>query len=981
MKTIRIRGARENNLRDVDVDLPRDRLVVITGLSGSGKSSLAFDTLYAEGQRRYVESLSAYARQFLDQRSKPDVDSIEGLSPSISIEQRPLSKNPRSTVGTVTEIHDYLRLLFARVGRPHCPRCGKPIVRQSVQQIVDRVMGLPGGTRFAVLAPVVRGRKGELRRVLARLRRDGFSRVNIDGEIRDLTTDEVSLERQAEHTVEVYVDRLVLKPTIRSRLADSVELALSLAGGLVRVAPLEGEDLVFSEKLACIDCGVGLPELTPRLFSFNSPEGACPRCTGLGVLMEFDEDRIVPSPELSLREGAIEPWEHRNAGYYQQVLEALAAQFKFDLFQPWAELSPAVRHLLMRGSGDIEVEFFFDRGSNRHTYRRPFAGVIPHLQRRLEQSGGVGGGITTEHDRRRREGGRAGPDDPDSFDPALEELHRYMRQRVCPDCGGARLREEARHVRVGGRAIHEVGALNIGPARELIAGLERQLDERERAVAARILREIGGRLGFLASVGLDYLSLDRTAGSLSGGEGQRVRLATQIGASLVGVLYILDEPSIGLHRRDHGRLLQTLLELRDRGNTVLVVEHDEETIRAADWIVDMGPGAGTGGGEVVVAGPLDRVLGEPRSLTGQYLRGARRIEVPARRRRPRGQLVLRGAAEHNLKQIDVSFPLATLTCVSGVSGSGKSTLIVDTLLPALRNLLSGQGEPAGVHRTIEGAGALDRVIAVDQSPIGRTPRSNPATYSGLFTKVRELYAALPESKARGYKAGRYSFNVKGGRCEACQGDGTIRISMHFLPDVYVKCEVCEGRRYDRETLEVRYRGKSIADLLEMTIDDASELLSAVAPIRQKLDTMREVGLGYLTLGQPANTLSGGEAQRLKLSRELAKGVAASSRSARRARGTAPATGRTLYILDEPTTGLHLADIHQLLEVLDRLVEAGNTVVVIEHHLDVIKHADHVIDLGPEGGEGGGQVVASGTPEELARVEGSHTGACLRRVLG
>jgi len=955
MKQIVIRGARENNLRDVDLDLPREQLIVITGLSGSGKSSLAFDTVYAEGQRRYVESLSTYARQFLDQRGKPDVDSIEGLSPAISIEQRSLSKNPRSTVGTMTEVHDYLRLLFARVGLPHCPRCGKPIASQSVQQMVDQVLRQPPGTRFSVLAPLVRQRKGEFRRELERLRKEGFSRVNIDGEVRDLASDQIDLDRKQPHTIEVYVDRLVLKPQVRSRLADSLELALELAGGIVKVTPVEGEDQLYSSRLACIDCGVSLPPLTPRFFSFNSPEGACPCCSGLGVLMEFDEELIVPNPELSLREGAIDPWEHRNAGYYQQVLEALAAQFAFDLFAPYGGLPHGVKQLLMRGSGDIEVEFFFDRGSNRHTYRRPFEGVIPHLARRLDEAKKRGAG---------RSSGAGAPDDPDSFDPALEELHRYMRQRRCPDCGGSRLRPEATCVLVGGRSIHDVSRMCIGPALEMFNGLESQLGQREQAIASRLLREICGRLTFLASVGLDYLTLDRTTATLSGGEGQRVRLATQIGASLVGVLYILDEPSVGLHRRDHARLLQTLLRLRDMGNTVMVVEHDEETIRAADWVVDMGPGAGTHGGEVVVSGTLQQVEAEPRSLTGQYLTGARRIEVPASRRRGRGKLVIQGASQNNLKQIDVAIPLGVLSCVTGVSGSGKSTLIIDTLLPALRARLHGAGDLPGEHRAIKGAAGLDKVIAVDQSPIGRTPRSNPATYSGVFTRIRELFASLPESKARGYKAGRYSFNVKGGRCEACQGDGTLRISMHFLPDVFVKCDVCEGRRYDRETLEVKYRDRSIADLLEMTIDEASELLAAVPPIRQRLDTMREVGLGYLTLGQPANTLSGGEAQRLKLSRELAR----------------RSTGRTLYILDEPTTGLHLADIHLLLDVLGRLVDAGNTVVIIEHHLDVIKCADHIIDLGPEGGEHGGRVVASGTPSEVARTAGSHTGAYLRDVL-
>jgi excinuclease ABC subunit A len=949
VKSIVIKGARENNLKDVSLEIPRDRLVVITGLSGSGKSSLAFDTIYAEGQRRYVESLSPYVRQFLEQMGRPDVDSIDGLSPAISIEQRGLSKNPRSTVGTVTEIYDYLRLLYARVGRPHCPRCERSITSQSVQQMVDQLLRLPQGARFSVMAGVVRDRKGEFRKELESLRRDGFARVNINGEVLDLS-EEIALDKNRRHTIEVYVDRLVLKTGIESRLTDSLELGLKLGGGQVKVALLEGPDLLFSEKLACVECGLSFPDLSPRSFSFNNPRGACPGCSGLGVLMEFDEDRIVPHPELSLREGAIEPWEHRSSAYYQQVLDTLAAQFGFDLFVPYAELPASVKALLMRGSGDVDVEFSLDRGGDRHTYRRPFEGVIANLERRLG-----------EQQRRRKEGGGTG--ELEAFDDIVEEFHRYMRERTCPECDGARLRAEARHVLLGGRPIHAVTRLGIAEALDFFGGLA--LEDREREIAGRVLQEISGRLSFLCSVGLEYLSLDRTSASLSGGEAQRVRLATQIGSSLMGVLYILDEPSIGLHQRDHARLLQTLLRLRDAGNTVLVVEHDEATIRAADFVVDLGPGAGTHGGEVVAAGTPDEIVACPRSLTGQYLSGTRRIEVPRNRRRASRHLTVRGARQNNLKDIDVRFPLGVLTCVTGVSGSGKSTLVVDTLLPALRAELHGAKATPGTHRTVEGVRLLDKIIAIDQSPIGRTPRSNPATYAGVFAPVRELFASLPESKVRGYRAGRYSFNVKGGRCEACQGDGILRIAMHFLPDVFVQCEVCGGRRYNRETLQVAYKGSSIADVLAMTVDEASDLLGTVPTIRQKLEALRAVGLGYLALGQPANTLSGGEAQRLKLSKELAR----------------RATGSTLYILDEPTTGLHVADIQVLLGVLEELVEAGNTVVVIEHHLDVIKCADHVIDLGPEGGEHGGRVVATGTPEEVARVAESYTGQWLGGVLG
>jgi excinuclease ABC subunit A len=947
VKQIIIKGARENNLKNVDLTLPRDQLIVITGLSGSGKSSLAFDTIYAEGQRRYVESLSSYARQFLEQKGKPEVDLIEGLSPAISIEQRGLSKNPRSTVGTVTEIYDYLRLLYARVGQPHCPGCGQVIASQSVQQMVDQLLSHPEGTRLSVLAPVIRERQGDFRLELEQLRRDGYSRVKVDGEVLDLNGD-VRLEVGL-HTIEVYVDRLVLKAGIESRLSDSLELALKLAGGLVKILLAEGAELLFSEKLACGRCGLSFPELTPRSFSFNNPVGACPRCLGLGVLMEFDEDRIVPRPELSLREGAIAAWATRHSAYYQELLEALAAQFDFDLFVPYAQLANSVKQLLMFGS-EVKVEHSFEREGRRYKYHRPFEGVIRNLQRRLEAQ-----------ERRQKEG--AGAHELQAFDSVVDEFHPFMRQRSCEECGGSRLRAEARQVLLARQPIHAVVRLSIGEALDFFTHLE--LTGRARLIAHRLLREITSRLSFLVSVGLDYLSLDRSSATLSGGEGQRVRLATQIGSQLIGVLYILDEPSLGLHSRDHRRLLQTLLKLRDLGNTVIVVEHDEETIRAADFVVDLGPGAGQEGGEVVAAGTVAEVSAKARSLTGQFLAGARSIAVPAQRRKAQHWITISGARSNNLKDLKVKVPLGVLTCVTGVSGSGKSTLIIDTLLPLLRHQLHGTRELPGVQVTLEGAHWVDQVISIDQSPIGRTPRSNPATYIGLFAPLRQIFAGLPESKVRGYKAGRYSFNVKGGRCESCQGEGILRIAMHFLPDVFVPCEACGGRRYNRETLQVKYKGFSIADLLSLTVAEAYEVLQRVPQLRTKLLTLREVGLGYLTLGQPANTLSGGEAQRLKLSKELSR----------------RSTGQTLYILDEPTSGLHLADIQVMLQVLTRLVEAGNSVVVIEHQLDVVKSADYLIDLGPEGGAAGGRLVAAGTPEEVAAIEESFTGRALRPLLG
>ncbi len=949
MDKIVVKGAREHNLKNIDVEIPRDKLVVITGISGSGKSSLAFDTIYAEGQRRYVESLSAYARQFLEQMAKPDIDSIEGLSPAISIEQRTTSKNPRSTVGTVTEIYDYLRLLYARVGRVYCWNCHGRISAQTVQQMVDHVTALPEGTRFSVVAPMVRDQKGEFKRELEDLRRSGYLRASIDGDLHDLGEGIPKLDKAKKHTIEVFVDRLVRKDGITQRLTDSVELALHLAGGVVRISPLEGEDLVFSERFACIVCGITYPEITPRFFSFNNPYGACPACDGIGAKMFFDPDLIVPNEELSLREGAIDPWEKRNAPFFQGILESLAAHYKVDMYTAWAKLPEKFRDVVLNGTKGEEIDLTFEKNGRRHTFKKEFEGVIANLERRL-----------SEYERRRREEGASVEE---SFEAVYEEFHRYMNQSPCEECGGARLRKEARWVRVGDKGLPELTGLSLAAAHAFFRGLE--LEPREKAIAERILREITDRLGFLVNVGLDYLALDRPAGTLSGGEAQRIRLATQIGSSLVGVLYILDEPSIGLHQRDNARLLETLVRLRDLGNTVLVVEHDEEIIRAADHIIDMGPRAGVHGGRIVACGTPAEIQSSTHSLTGAYLTGRRAIPVPKTRRQPQQRyLTVRGARAHNLKGEQARFPVGLLTCVTGVSGSGKSTLVIDTLLRALQQRLHNAKTPPGEHDGIDGFHHVDKVIDIDQSPIGRTPRSNPATYTGLFTHIRDLFAALPESKARGYKAGRYSFNVKGGRCESCQGDGILRIEMHFLPDVHIQCEACGGRRYNRETLEVRYKGMNIADILDMTVAQASEFLAHIPKVKQKLDTLRDVGLGYITLGQSATTLSGGEAQRIKLSKELAK----------------KATGRTVYILDEPTTGLHFDDIKQLLDVLNQLVDQGNTVIVIEHNLDVVKTCDHVIDLGPEGGDGGGHVVVTGTPEEIARSAASYTGRYLKRVL-
>jgi excinuclease ABC subunit A len=930
-----IKGACEHNLKCIDVEIPRDRLVVITGISGSGKSTLAFDTIYAEGQRRYVESLSAYARQFLEQMEKPDVESIEGLSPAISIEQKTTSKNPRSTVGTVTEIYDYLRLLFARVGKPHCYSCGKQITSQTVSQMVDQIMALPGGTKLQLLSPMVRGRKGEYRKELSQLRKDGFVRVIIDGTPHDLG-DDFTLDKNKKHDIDIVVDRLIIKAGIERRLADSLETALNHAEGVVKVSIIDGETMLFSETLACIECGISYPEMTPRMFSFNNPYGACPDCTGLGTRMYFDADLVVPNPDLSIRDGAIAPWEKRLSGWYHLTLEALAKAYDFDIRTPFRKLPERVKDVVLKGSGGQKVEFWWEEdGGRRHTYQKEFEGVLNNLERRYRES---------------------------ESEQVREELERYMNVMPCPTCSGARLKKEALFVRVGECNIQELTALSIRDTLAFFSKLS--LSRKDAEIARRILKEIRERLSFLVNVGLDYLSLDRASGTLSGGEGQRIRLATQIGSSLVGVLYILDEPSIGLHQRDNARLLQTLKQLRDIGNTVLVVEHDEETILEADHVIDMGPGAGVHGGEVVAQGTPAEVMQNSASLTGKYLSGELSIAVPKSRRKASKFLKLLGASENNLKNIDVKIPIGVMTCVTGVSGSGKSTLIIDTLNRLLSQRLYKSKEKSGAVRDIKGIDALDKVINIDQSPIGRTPRSNPATYTGVFADIRDLFAQLPDSRVRGYKPGRYSFNVKGGRCEACSGDGIIKIEMHFLPDVYVQCEVCKGARYNRETLEVRYKGKSIAEVLDMTVAEAVRFMENIPKIKNKLKTLEEVGLGYIKLGQSATTLSGGEAQRVKLAKELAK----------------RATGRTIYILDEPTTGLHFADIAKLLDVLQRLVEGGNTVVIIEHNLDVIKTADYLIDLGPEGGDRGGEVVACGTPEEVARVSRSYTGQFLRKLL-
>ncbi len=946
MDRIIVQGARQHNLKNITVEIPRNRLVVITGISGSGKSSLAFDTIFAEGQRRYVESLSAYARQFLGEMQKPDVDSIEGLSPAISIDQRGVSHNPRSTVGTVTEIYDYLRLLYARIGIPHCPQCGREVTRQSAQQIVDAVLALPVGTRFQVLAPLVKDRKGHHQAVFEDVRKAGFVRVRVDGVVREVD-EEIELDRYKLHTIEAVVDRLIIPEEIddgfRTRLTDSVETALRMGDGIVVINDVSADpprDLLYSEHLACPVCGISLPEIEPRTFSFNSPHGACRTCQGLGTRTELDPDLIVPNPDLSLEEGAIVAWNtDDHDGYYWQLLEATARYYHIPTDRPWRELTPAQRNLILYGSGGEEIPITYTaRDGGRRIYRTPFEGVVPNLQRRYRET---------------------------TSDYIRAKIEEFMTRRPCPACGGARLRPEALAVTVGGRNIYE---LTRWPASRLLTWLdelEGQLTPKERAIADRILKEVRSRLQFMVNVGLDYLTLDRTADTLSGGEAQRIRLATQIGSQLTGVLYVLDEPTVGLHQRDNDRLIRTLHAMRDLGNTLLVVEHDEAMIRSADWIIDLGPGAGEKGGEVVVSGTLQDVLIHPVSLTGAYLSGRRRIPIPHQRRPGNGQfLIVRGAREHNLKNIDVRIPLGMFVCITGVSGSGKSTLLVDVLYRRLAQMLHGSREPAGEHDAIEGVEHIDKVINIDQSPIGRTPRSNPATYTNLFGPIRDLFASLPESKIRGYRPGRFSFNVKGGRCEACEGHGVLRIEMQFLPDVYVPCDVCHGRRYNRETLQVRFKGKNIAEVLNMTVDEAAEFFSAFPAIGRKLQTLQDVGLGYIRLGQPAPTLSGGEAQRVKLARELSK----------------IATGRTLYVLDEPSVGLHAADVDKLVAVLNRLVDAGNTVVIIEHHPDIIKVADWIIDLGPEGGDAGGWVIAEGRPEDVARVESSYTGQFLRRIL-
>jgi len=936
---IYIKGARENNLQNIDVEIPRDKLVVLTGLSGSGKSSLAFDTIYAEGQRRYVESLSSYARMFLGQMEKPDVDYIDGLSPAISIDQKTTSKNPRSTVGTVTEIYDYLRLLWARVGTPHCPECGKEIRQQTVDQIIDQVMALPEATRIQVMAPVIRGKKGEHQKIFDDARKSGYVRVRVDGSLYDLS-EQIELDKNKKHTIEVVVDRLVIKEDITRRLTDSVEIAAGLSGGLVVVNIVgKDRDITFSQNYACEDCGVSMEELTPRMFSFNNPFGACPTCMGLGSQLKVDPDLIIPNRSLSIMEGAITAsgWNNvKSDGISRMYFEALAKKYKFKLNTPVEELSQEVLDVILYGTNGEKLTLHYDQPRGQGTLYQAYEGICNNLERRYRET---------------------------QSDAVKRELEECMSESPCPACRGRRLRRESLAVTVGGESIDKFCNRSVTDALTFVQGLK--LTQSQAMIAERILKEIQTRLGFLQSVGLQYLTLSRGAATLSGGESQRIRLATQIGSSLMGVLYILDEPSIGLHQRDNDKLLATLKHLRDLGNTLLVVEHDEDTMRQADYIVDVGPGAGIHGGRIVAQGTPEDIMASPESITGDYLSGRKKIPVPITRR-PGNGMALRvlGAAENNLKDVDVEFPLGTLTCVTGVSGSGKSSLVNEILYKKLGAELNRTKTRAGKHRTIEGVALLDKVINIDQSPIGRTPRSNPATYTGVFGDIRELFANTPDAKSRGYGPGRFSFNTRGGRCEACQGDGLLKIEMHFLPDIYVPCEVCKGKRYNRETLEVRYKGKNIYDVLEMTVDEALPFFENIPRIRKHLQTLTDVGLGYIKLGQPSTTLSGGEAQRVKLATELAK----------------VATGRTIYILDEPTTGLHTADVHKLVEVLQRLVEAGNTVVVIEHNLDVIKTADHVIDLGPEGGDGGGTIVCTGTPEQVADCEDSYTGQYLRRVL-
>ncbi len=930
---IKIRGAREHNLKNINLALPRNKLIVFTGLSGSGKSSLAFDTIYAEGQRRYVESLSAYARQFLGQMDKPDLDQIEGLSPAISIDQKTASRNPRSTVGTVTEIYDYVRLLFARIGNPHCPTCQKEISQQTVQQMVDQIAALPEETRIQVLAPLVRSRKGEYSKLFEDMRRKGYVRIRVDGEVRDLE-EEITLDKNKKHNIEVVVDRLIIREGVQARLADSLETALKLSEGLVLIEEVGGSEQLFSENFACAECGFSFEEISPRIFSFNSPYGACPDCSGLGTRAEFSADLVIPCPELNIREGAIHPWSGQT--YYQQFLEAAAQEWGIDLNTPFRDLPPEAQRKVLYGSpGKISFRYV-NMFKRVRSYKKVFPGVLKLLERRYAST---------------------------ASDEMRAEMERYMQVRPCPTCRGSRLKPASLAVLLGGFNIAEISNLTVEQAAAFFEKL--RLSEREQHIGRQVLKEIGERLQFLRNVGLQYLNLDRAAATLSGGEAQRIRLATQIGSGLTGVIYILDEPSIGLHQRDNARLITTLKALRDLGNTVLVVEHDEETIRSADHLVDIGPGAGAGGGWIVAEGTADNIMAEKASITGDYLAGRREVAVPEKRRPSNDRWIyIRGAREHNLQDIDVGIPLGLFVCVAGVSGSGKSTLVNEILARSLSRKLHRSREQAGDHNSIEGVEHLDKVIVIDQSPIGRTPRSNPATYTGLFDGIREIFSKTNESRRRGYRPGRFSFNVKGGRCEACRGDGILRIEMHFLPDVYVPCEVCRGKRYNRETLEVRYKEKNIADVLAMTVEEALDFFSAIPRIQRKLQLLFDVGLGYIHLGQPATTLSGGEAQRVKLATELSR----------------RSNGRSLYILDEPTTGLHLDDISKLLIILERLVESGNTVVVIEHNMEVLKRADYLVDLGPEGGDGGGRVVAAGTPEEVALCAKSYTGQWLKGIL-